>query len=360
MNVLSRYMFREFLRAAAACNLGFMLLFLLIDFVNDIDKLLRYNATFSEIWWYYLSTLPMIFVMISPVGTMLAVLIVISMRMRSNELTAMYSGGYSLTRICAPVVAGCAIVSALSLLCSELLAPAANRHSREIERARMKPGAVAAQFSGNRYWMRGEGGILSATLVRAKSRSVEGFLYFEVDREFRPVRRIEARKALILPDNAWELHDGEERRLGDAPSVERFEVRTYRFPETIAGFLDGETPPEEMTFAELSGYVGELKRKGYDARSHETDLQAKISYPLLNILIAMLAIPFALSGPRSGGLWRSIGLGLVVGFACWVILSASLALGKRGILPPLPAAWLPGALFVGAGAALHRLRRRLS
>jgi len=170
----------------------------------------------------------------------------------------------------------------------------------------------------------------------------------------RPVRRIEARRAGIRPDGSWELHRGEERILTNPPSVAPFETRTYRFPETIAGFLDGETPPEEMTYSQLSGYVEELRRKGYEARRHETDLEAKIAYPLLNVLIAMLAIPFALRGPRAGGLWRSIGLGLLVGFACWIVLSASLSLGKKGIFPPLLAAWLPGALFVGTGAALFR------
>jgi LPS export ABC transporter permease LptG len=347
-------MFREFLRAAAACILGFMVLFLLMDFVENVEKLLRHSASLSEIGWYYLSIVPKVFVMISPVGTMLAVLVVISLRMRGNELTAMFSGGVSLARVCIPILVGCALVSALSILCSEMLVPAANRQSREIKRLRMRPGSVAAQFSGKRYWMRGEGGILSASLVDAASGSLHGFLYFEIDPEFRPVRRIEARRAGILPDGSWELHQGEERRLTDPPSVTAFETRTYRIPETIAGFLDGETPPEEMTYSQLSGYVEELRRKGYEARRHETDLQAKIAYPLLNVLIAMLAIPFALRGPRLGGLWRSIGLGLLVGFACWVVLSTSLSMGKKGVFPPLLAAWLPGALFVGTGAALFR------
>jgi len=44
MTVLFRYLFREFLRAAAVCILGFLLLFLLIDFVDHAEKLLRHNA----------------------------------------------------------------------------------------------------------------------------------------------------------------------------------------------------------------------------------------------------------------------------------------------------------------------------
>jgi lipopolysaccharide export system permease protein len=266
----------------------------------------------------------------------------------------MFSGGVSLLRACLPILAGCALVSALSLLCSEVLVPAANRHAREIERLRIRPGKVAAQFSGNRYWMRGERGILSAQVVESASRSLMGFQYIEVDREFRPVRRIESRRARLLPDGAWELGEGRERTLGETPSVSAFSLRTYRFPETMDGFIEGDTPPEEMTYAQLSGYVGEVRRKGYEASGYETDLHAKISYPLLNVLISMLAIPFALRSPRSGGVWRSIGLGLLMGFACWVVLSASLSLGRKGVLPALLAAWLPGVLIAGTGAALFR------
>jgi len=357
MKVLSRYMFREFLRAAAACILGFLVLFLVIDFVDHAEKFFRNKAGTSEIVWYYLSILPGVFVMTSPVGTLLAVLVVISLRVRGNELTAMFSGGVSLSRVCLPVVIGCALVSALSMAGAELVVPATKRHAREIERLRVRPGSVAAQFSANRYWIRGEGGILSANLVDAPTRSLQGFLYFQLDREFRPVRRIDARDARLLPDGSWELHDGRERRFGEA-AVDPFAVRTYRLPERIEGFLSGETPPDEMTYGQLSGYVMELKRKGYEAKRYETDLHAKIAYPLLNVLIAMLAIPFALRAPRAGGVWRSIGLGLLVGFACWVVLSASLSLGRKGMLPPLLAAWLPGALFAATGALLLRGARR--
>ncbi len=354
MNVLSRYLFREFLRAAAACILGFLFLFLLIDFVDHAEKLLRHNAGFREIGGYYLTRTPGIFVLISPVGTMLAVLVAVSLRVRSNELTAIFSSGRSLLRVCVPIMIGCALVSALSLLCSEVLAPAANRHAREIERLRMRPGKVAAQFSGNRYWIRGEGGILSAQLVNGASRSLQGFQYIEVDRDFHPLRRIESRSARLLPDGAWELAEGRERVFGKTPSLSTFPLRTYQFPETMDGFIEGDTPPEEMTYAQLSGYVGELKKKGYEARGYETDLHAKIAYPLLNVLISMLAIPFALRSPRSGGVWRSIGLGLLIGFACWIVLSSSLSLGRKGMLPAVLAAWLPGVLFAGSGAVLFR------
>ncbi len=113
-----------------------------------------------------------------------------------------------------------------------------------------------------------------------------------------------------------------------------------------------------MTYAALSSYIDEARAKGYNMNRYEVDLYAKISYPLLNILVSFLAIPFALQSPRSGGIFRSIGTGLLIGFACWMLLSFSLSLGKKELFPPLIAAWLPGVLFGGSGILLLRRARR--
>lgn len=356
MTILTRYLMREFFRTAAACIFGFLALYLVIDIVGVTDEFIRYNAGAGEIARYYLYKIPNIFFMTSPVAVLVAVLIVVSLRGRANEFTAMFSVGVSPVRIFVPLLLGCAVVSALSLGSSEILAPRANRLAREIQRLRIRPGRVAAQFSLNRYWIRGENAILSAQVVDTKGPALNGFQYLELDREFRLLRRIDARSAQPAGNGAWTLRDGRERRINGDLRAESFAEKSFSFPETIQGFLDGETPPQEMTYAQLSGYIGDSKAKGYDVRRYEVDLHAKISYPLLNVIVAMIGIPLALRAPRSGGVWRSIGAGLLVGFFCWIALSASLSLGRKGVLPPLAAAWLPDALLAFAGAALFRLR----
>jgi lipopolysaccharide export system permease protein len=356
MTILTRYLLREFFRMAAACILGFLILFLVIDFVEAADEFIKSHATASEILRYYLFRIPNVFFMISPVAVLMAVLITVSLRGRANEFTAMFSVGVSPLRVFAPLVAGCAIVSALSLGSSEILAPRANRLAREIAKLRVKPGRVAAQFSLNRYWIRGENAILSAQVVDTNGRTLHGFQYLEVDRNFRLLRRVDARVAESSGAGMWTLRDGRERHInGDLRAVP-FTEKSYGFPEKIQGFLDGETPPQEMTYEQLSGYIADSKAKGYDVRRYEVDLHAKISYPILNVIVALIAIPLALRTPRSGGVWRSIGAGLVIGFFCWMALSASLSLGRRGMLPPLAAAWLPDVLFAFAGALLFRRR----
>jgi lipopolysaccharide export system permease protein len=354
MTILRRHLYREFFRTAAACILGCLVLFLVIDFVESVDNFLANRASGGEILRYYLLRIPGIFFMISPVAVLVAVLITVSLKARTNECTAMFSAGISPLRAFTPLIAGCALLSALSLGTSEFLAPQTNRAAREIARLRLRPGRVAAQFSLNRYWIRGQNAVLSAQVVDPAGRSLHGFQYLEIDRDFRLVRRIDARSAEYAEGGKWRVLDGRERRIdGDLQAVP-FMARDYTFPETIQGFLDGEAPPEEMTYERLAGYIGDSQARGYDVRRYEVDLHAKLSYPLLNVIVGLIAIPLALRAPRSGGVWRSIGAGLLIGFFCWMALSASLSLGRMGTLPPLAAAWLPDLAFAAGGALLFR------
>jgi lipopolysaccharide export system permease protein len=354
MTILSRYLYREFFRMAALCILGFLVLFLVIDFVEAADQFLRNRASGGEILRYYLFRVPGVFVMVSPIAVLVAVLITVSLRARTNEITAMFSVGISPLRAFAPLIAGCALISALSLGSSEILAPQANRNAREIARLRVRPGRVAAQFSLNRYWIRGENAVLSAQVIDTTGRALHGFQYLEIDRNFRLLRRVDARVAEPTDGGKWRLRDGRERRTDGDQQADSFAEREFPFPETIQGFLDGETPPEEMTYEQLAAYIVDSQARGYDVRRYEVDLHAKLSYPLLNVIVGLIAIPLALRTPRSGGVWRSIGAGLLIGFFCWMGLSASLSLGRMGMLPPLAAAWFPDLLIAMGGGLLFR------
>jgi lipopolysaccharide export system permease protein len=358
MTIVFRYLLREFAKAAAATTAGFLFLFVVIDFVERADEFLQYKASAGEMLRFYLYSAPNFFILTSPVAALLAVLITVSLRARANEFTALFSGGISIFRACAPLLVGCVLLSALSLAGSETVAPRANRKAREIARLRVRPGKVDARFSMNRYWIRGARGILSAQVVHPGKRELSGFQYLEVDEDFRLVRRIDARSATYREDGIWVLRGGTERKFSETFEAIPFGEKEYSFPESLLAFLEGETAPEEMNYGQLSDYIRDSVTRGYDVRRYEVDLHAKLSYPLLNVIVSLVAIPFALRSPRSGGVWRSIGAGLLIGFVCWILLSASLSLGKKGLLPPLLAAWLPNLAILTTGAYLFRNVRR--
>jgi len=356
VTILDRYWLREFARAASACVAAAVLLFVAVDLVERGDELLQHGVNAREAALYYLLRLPGVFVAVAPVAVLLAVLVTVSVRSRANETAAAFSAGVSVARLAAPLVAGCAAVSLFAFAASEILVPRAEAAARAAARGRIAAGRPAAQFASNRHWVRTADGIASAAVVDPQTGRLQGFSYFELDGAFRPTRRLDARAAVPRGHGRWLLSEGRERRFPGG-SADTFREREVVLPATIQGFLESETSPAEMTWSRLASYTREARARGYDVARYEVDLHGKIAYPLLNVIVGFLAVPLALRSPRAGGLWRSVGLGLAAGFACWMVLSASLALGRRGILPPAAAAWLPDLLFAAAGAALFRRLR---
>jgi lipopolysaccharide export system permease protein len=106
---------------------------------------------------------------------------------------------------------------------------------------------------------------------------------------------------------------------------------------------------DEMSYGELRNYIREIQASGYDATRYQVALHAKLSYPLLNVIMVLIGIPFALKSGRSGGVALSIGVSVMIGFIYGVVFYVFISFGKSGVLPPILACWIPTFLFGLAG-----------
>jgi lipopolysaccharide export LptBFGC system permease protein LptF len=80
-------------------------------------------------------------------------------------------------------------------------------------------------------------------------------------------------------------------------------------------------------------------------------LQKKIAYPLITLVMAVIAIPFALSAGKRGaiaGIATAIGIGVVY----WTVSGLFEAMGNLSQLPPAIAAWSPDVVFAFVGGYL--------
>jgi lipopolysaccharide export LptBFGC system permease protein LptF len=103
-----------------------------------------------------------------------------------------------------------------------------------------------------------------------------------------------------------------------------------------------------MNYAELSGYIDDLRQSGFDVVRLRVQLHKKLAYPLITFVMAVLAIPFALSAGRRGAI---AGVAMAIGIAViyWVASGLFENLGNVGALPPALAAWSPDLLFALLG-----------
>ena len=87
------------------------------------------------------------------------------------------------------------------------------------------------------------------------------------------------------------------------------------------------------------------------------ELNSKLSFPFVHLIMALVAIPFALASPRSGGRAVGIGVAIMISLGYWVVHYMALAFAKADLLPPFLAAWTANIVFAGLGTALF-LRTR--
>jgi lipopolysaccharide export system permease protein len=113
-----------------------------------------------------------------------------------------------------------------------------------------------------------------------------------------------------------------------------------------------QNPPEIMSFFELRAYVQKLQETGHQAGKYIVELYSKLSFPLVHLIMALVAIPFALVSPRSGGRALGIAIAIVISVGYWLVHYMAVAFAKADLLPPFLAAWTANVVFAGLGTAL--------
>jgi lipopolysaccharide export LptBFGC system permease protein LptF len=117
-------------------------------------------------------------------------------------------------------------------------------------------------------------------------------------------------------------------------------------------YFETEQPVAEMmSVGQLRRYVNELSSSGLNVAHLAVELQRKMAFPFVTLVMTLLAIPFGVGTGRRGALY-AVGLGIILALSYWIVTSLFVALGKSGILTPWLAAWSPNIIVLGAAGFL--------
>jgi lipopolysaccharide export LptBFGC system permease protein LptF len=149
-------------------------------------------------------------------------------------------------------------------------------------------------------------------------------------------------------DNGWQRTFASET----IASYQTFTVATFpEIREQPAYFKKEDKPSDEMSYGDLSRYIAEFRQSGFNTVKLSVQLERKIAEPVITLVMAILAVPFAVSMGKRGGL-AGIATAIGVAISYWFVALTFSSLGNIGTLPPLLAAWSPDLLFGIAGAYL--------
>lgn len=359
--ILDEYVIREFLGMFVLIKSGLVLLLIVFTFFDLVGDILRNHIPLTTVGAYLVNLTPSLIYQIAPLAVLIAVLVTFGALNRNSEIVAMKATGISLYRLVIPIVSIASVLAVSLFLLDQYYLPQANR-KQEALRATIKGRPPQTFLHPEQKWIFGQ--------ARAgEPARIFYYQFFDPDKnefanlsvfEFNPAtfqlsRRIYAERAAWDGGaGAWRFLNGWERDIQGANVTDYRDFQTTTLPEIHEApdyFTKEDLEAQEMNFGQLHRYIRDLSQSGFDTMRLRVALWQKLAYPLVAVVMVVLAIPFALSMGRRGSI-TGIAVAIAVALAYIILDRLFGALGNVNYLPSALAAWSSDILFGLVGGYL--------
>jgi len=346
---------RDVLKSVARNFLLIVSTLVLVFFVFTLFELLRFiarnNVSAAVVARYFVYLLPFALVAVTPVGTLLSVLVTFALMVRRSESVAWWASGQSVFRLIQPCVFFAVFVGVGVWFVQEKIMPDANRRQNAL-RGMIRTGAVQADIQSGKVW------VSSTDTRRIYSYdpvSVGGQLnnlsVFEFDSEALHLERVLVSPGMSLAPGAFVEGRGDLIELGGG-GADYERGASIRLSAGDFYVLNSElNKPTELNSRALSAYISELKARGVNVSPLAVVLERKKAEPFSPLIMILVGAPLAFAFGRRGtmvALCMAIGSGL----AFLGLTSGFQQAGANGLLTPTVAAWAPSMLFLAVGGYL--------
>ncbi len=307
---------------------------------------------------FYLYMVPSIFVTIAPFVTVIAAMFAVARLMAANEIVPMVFTGRNMYRVLRPVLLTGVFSGLAMAACWEFVIPHLARPLEQMNRQLEDETPKGTQKSDSKKMLgagrdllirnRSDGGGARQSLY-CRAYDPDGLLMSGIemiDEGAGPgdVRILRAAKALWNPEqNDWELTDGH-RRVGNREKIADFLEMEGLTPEDMWLASKEAKQASQMSYTDLLEL--QALRPGY--QPYRLAFNAHITFPLANVILLLLALPFAVYFERGNKVERVVfSILICAGYLITDLICQNL--GAVGTLHPVFAAWLPTIVFGSFG-----------
>ena len=346
MRILALYVAREFLKLLALLVVSFVALYTIFDFIEKVDNFQEATVPTATMLSFFMLQIPEVTMLMLPLSVLMATVLTLGLMAKRNEITALKSSGVSIFRFSLPIILLSLALTLASALVNEVLLPQTKARTNYIWEilVERRPGRL---FHKEKFWYKGRRSIYKVGYYDPASQTLSDVVYYRFDKKSNLAMRIDARRMRYI-GGRWVFFNGLKQTLlpGGGYVAMPFKDMEMKLPETPRDLTRIVKPSEEMNLSELARYVRRVESEGYDSRRYRVDLQAKLSFPFVCLIMALWGVPLALFKEKGNSLAPGIMFGLGVALVYWVSFSYVRSIfGYSGVLPPFLAVWLPNGVF---------------
>ncbi|MBF2058151.1 MAG: LptF/LptG family permease [Cyanobacterium sp. T60_A2020_053] len=323
-----------------------------------IRRVTESGLLFSIAVKIFLLRMPEFIVLAFPMAILLATLMAYSRLSSDSEIIALRSVGVNLYRLINPALILSLIVTAMTFVINDVIAPSAHREANLTLQQAL--GEVRPNFKERNILYpeyadieneQGEFNYGLARLFYAEEFNGEDMRYLTIldfsRQGFKQVLTAEKAKWNI-EQNIWDFFNGTIYMIatdGSSRNVVRFEHQQLALPSAPLDFAQRPLSYQEMSISQAREYqrIARLEGNNGEVRKLEINIQKKIALPFVCIIFAVMGASLGIR-PQNAGKAKSFGIciGLILTYYILSFISELMAMGS--ILTPVAGAWLPNLI----------------
>jgi len=349
MSLLARYLARQVLLASGFILLALLVLFSFFDVMQELGSLGRNNYGLGQATVVVTLGIPGHLYEIMPVAALIGTLFALSRLVGNSEYAVMRVSGLSNWRVAGYFAVIGVVLSLVVLALGEFIAPWSEQTAQRYKLAATRS-VVAQQFRSG-LWVKDGSTFINVREVMPDNtlRGIE--IYgFDADGSLGWIRAAE--QASWRGHQTWDLQQVLETQFtADGIHATRSENRDWQSvltPDILSVLL---VAPEKMSARALWRYVAHLKVNKQKATRYEIALWSKFISPLVIPIMMLIAMPFAIQGPRAGGTSSKIFIGILAGLGFHLLSRLFGHLGLLNDWPVVMVVLLPLLIFLAIALA---------
>ena len=350
---LDRYVASAVLGAYFAALFFLVTMFIVFDLLFEMDTYIDVASDSGvgvlslamQLLEYQIVRLPFVYVTIAPFVTVIACMFALSRIMAANEVVPMLFTGRSMFRVLRPMI-GVAVLSAFLMgFTWQWVIPSVAESYEQIG-----SGLTGREASLKRVTLRASDPRTELFIWNYKHRehNMEGVQKYDRGSRSGDAVLLRADSAHYNPElSDWELVNGKKIWFeGDQKHTEDLDMLGMEglTPKRIMDSGKAQRQTTELSYTEL----GELMRLRPGRSDYVLALHAHFTFPLANLVLLFLAVPFAVNFERGRRIERVVFAILIcAGYLVADLICQSLV--YKSFIHPVLAAWTPTIVFGSLG-----------
>lgn len=354
---IDRYIIAKFLSTYIFLIVIIILIAIIFDFNEKIDKFTQSNASIQKILFdYYLNFIPYFSNLFSPLFVFIAVIFFTSKLADNSEIIAMKSAGMSFRRLLRPYMFSAAIIALTTFLLGAYVIPKGNIARVNFENTYIKKKNIS---SAENIQMQVDTGVV-AYITHFDNKTKSGY-GFSLD------KFVNKKLVSHLTAQTIQYDTLSERRY--SWTIRMYRIRTLQgMKEKIesggkmdtiimmepSDFFYTNNQQETMTLPQLDEFIDKQTLRGAAGVStFEVEFHKRFAMPFAAFILTIIGVSLSCE-KRKGGMGTSIGVGLALSFSYILFQTVSATFATNAGWPPMLSVWIPNILFAIIAFVLYK------